>query len=244
MSYASRSGRARTSASNPNAFAVCDRCGIWHNWINLQWQYDWRGASLQNIRFLVCRSCLDTPQEQLRAIVVPADPLPIIQARVEPFVQDETNYQTITQLPVTDPITGIPIPGTTTLVTQDGQNLLTQPIGPPVGLEQGAVMPLDQTVHYGVNLDPLSVVSDGVSIVTVTCRGTHGLADDDQVSVEGLTSREATGFYSVTVLSATTFTYMTNRPVAAGGLLISTTNIITVLVGLPYDFTQIPQTGI
>jgi hypothetical protein len=91
MGYASQAGRARTSAKNPQAHAICDRCGFRYNWVNLKWQYDWRGASLQNIKFLVCETCYDVPQEQLRAIVVPADPTPIMNARVQDFVVAETN---------------------------------------------------------------------------------------------------------------------------------------------------------
>ena len=91
MGYASKVGRARTSSSNPQAHAICDRCGFRYNWVDLRWQYDWRGASLRNIRVLVCDECYDTPQEQLRAIVVPADPTPIVNARVQDFVQAETN---------------------------------------------------------------------------------------------------------------------------------------------------------
>jgi hypothetical protein len=37
----------------------------------------------------VCDRCLDTPQQQLRAIIVTADPLPIINARPEQFAPDE-----------------------------------------------------------------------------------------------------------------------------------------------------------
>lgn len=99
MGYASRAGRARTSASNPQAFGVCDRCGIWTNHNRLHWQYDWRGASLMNIRLLVCDTCLDTPQQQLRAIVVPADPTAIEQPRTEPFLQDEANNRQAIGLP-------------------------------------------------------------------------------------------------------------------------------------------------
>jgi len=91
MGYASQAGRARTSAKNPQAHAICDRCGFRHNHVNLKWQYDWRGASLQNLKFLVCDTCYDVPQEQLRAIVVPADPTPIMNARVQDFIVAETN---------------------------------------------------------------------------------------------------------------------------------------------------------
>ncbi len=90
MGYASRSGRAQTSASNPRAFAVCDRCGIWYNLDQLQWQYEWNATTLYNKRLLFCRSCLDDPQEQLRTIVLPPDPLPVLNARTENFTADET----------------------------------------------------------------------------------------------------------------------------------------------------------
>jgi hypothetical protein len=43
------------------------------------------------LRLLVCDDCYDVPQEQLRAIVVPADPTPIVNARVQDFVTAETN---------------------------------------------------------------------------------------------------------------------------------------------------------
>lgn len=89
MAYASQAGRARANARNPRAFAVCDRCGIWHNHDQLSWQFDWAGASMVNKRILVCRRCLDRPQQQLRAIVIPADPVPIRNPRTEPFAEDE-----------------------------------------------------------------------------------------------------------------------------------------------------------
>lgn len=106
MGYASQAGRARTSATNPQAHAICDRCGFRYNWVNLRWQHDWRGASMQNLRLLVCEDCYDVPQEQLRAIVVPADPTPIVNARVQDFVAAETNTR------YTSSSTLVPISGT------------------------------------------------------------------------------------------------------------------------------------
>lgn len=87
-------GRARVSARNPRAFAICDRCGFLMNHDRLQWQYDWAGASLINKRILVCNTCLDVPQQQLRAIVIPADPVPIQNPRIQDYVTAETNYRT------------------------------------------------------------------------------------------------------------------------------------------------------
>lgn len=72
---------AKVSATNPRAFAVCDRCGFLYNHYNLAWQYDWVGPRIQNKRILVCPTCMDKPQEQLRTIVIPADPVPIDNPR-------------------------------------------------------------------------------------------------------------------------------------------------------------------
>lgn len=243
MSYASRVGRARTSPSNPQAHAICDRCGFRYNHVDLHWQYDWRGAMLANLRILVCKTCLDTPQQQQRSIVVPADPTPIMNARTQDFVSAETDYQTITAPPTIDPETGIPIPGNTTLVTQNGLQLTTQPIGPPVGLTQAAVPPLKGTTAYAVKLPVLSMAANGFT-VTVTTSAAHGLQTGDQVSVEGASNTEACGFYSITVTSGTAFTYAIAQSIAAGSLLTPTTRIITASVGLPYGYTEIPQTGI
>lgn len=244
MAYASLSGRARTSATSPQAHAICDRCGFRYNRVDLNWQYDWRGAALQNIRILVCSSCTDTPQEQLRAIVVPADPVPIDQPRTQDFAQAETNYQTITQLTVYDPITGIPIPGTTTLSAQNGNNLLTQPIGIPADIDQSAVMPLDGKTHYRVTLNPLSVSALGTDQITVTFASVHGLSTNDQIVVQGLSDGHANGAYSITVTTATAFTYQTNVAIPAGALLTGSTLMVTANIGMPYGFDQLPQTGV
>lgn len=244
MAYASISGRARTNPSSPQAHAICDRCGFRYNRVDLNWQYDWRGAALQNIRILVCNSCMDTPQEQLRAIVVPADPVPIDQPRTQDFAQAETNYQTISQTTVYDPITGIPIPGTTTLSAQNGDNLLTQPIGIPAEIDQSAVMPLEGTTHYRVTLSPLSVSSIGSDQITVTFSSPHGLSTNDQIVVQGLSNVGANGAYSITVTTATAFTYQTNTAIPAAALLTGSTLMVTANIGMPYGFDQLPQTGV
>jgi len=83
------SGRARTDPHNPKAFAVCDRCGIWYNHVDLQWQHDFRGNKLVNIRLLVCQRCLDKPFELNRPLKLPPDPPPVMDARPEQFYVDE-----------------------------------------------------------------------------------------------------------------------------------------------------------
>jgi hypothetical protein len=244
MGWASSAGRARTSATNPQAHAVCDRCGFRYNHVDLKWQYDWRGTSLQNIRLLVCNSCYDTPQEQLRAIIVPADPTPIMNARTENFVDASTDDLTIVSATVTDPTTGIPIPSKVGITTEDGIDITAQPIGPPVGLQQAAIAPLQGKTAYNVTLPVVSIYSGGTTIITVTCSAVHNLSTNDQVSVAGTSNKVADGFYSVTVTTATAFTYMVNSAIPAGSLLTSTSRIATAKVGIPYNYTQIPQAGV
>jgi hypothetical protein len=89
MGYASKLGRARISPSNPQAAAVCDRCGLTYNHVDLQFQWDYRGPNLANLRILVCDTCLDVPQPQLKPRIIPPDPRPIQNPRFEPYAIDE-----------------------------------------------------------------------------------------------------------------------------------------------------------
>lgn len=243
MAYASISGRARTSARKPEAHAICDRCGFRYNLVDLHWQYDWRGPVVQNLRILVCNPCLDAFQEQQRAIVVPADPTPVVNARTQDFSIAESNYRIISQQPEYDPVTGLPIPSNVFRVTEDGENRGVNPYGIPSSLTQNAVMPYDGSVQkpFAVPLSLLSVTGDMSATVTVTCSKVHGLKTDDQISVEGLNYRYANGFYSVDVVTATKFTYMTYENNPARSLLTPTTRIITALVGLPRGYTRIAK---
>lgn len=246
-------GRAKVSARNPRAFGICDRCGFLYNHVNLQWQYDWAGASLINKRILVCDECNDVPQSQLRAIVVPADPVPILNPRIQDYNTAESDYR-ITQGNTTNTQTGIPVPGGDTRITQNSNTRVTQQVGgtradrsQQPGLDQNAVMPLqtnNTTISpYYVTLPLVSVSSNGAGIATVTCSSAHGLTTGDQISIEGLSTATANGFYTVTVTTATAFTYQLNPVLSAGSLLTGTTKMVTTNVGLPYGTDQIPQTG-
>ena len=236
-------GRAAVSSRNPKAFAICDRCGFLYNHSKLQWQFDYAGAGLINKRILVCSPCLDTPQNQLRTIVLPQDPTPIQNPRVQDYAAATTTTIAVSQGAQTDPATGIPIYPTVSLINQDGSTPTTQPIGAPVGLDQNAVQPQFLSTAYRVNVNPTSVLGNGTSTVTVNCSTPHRLATNAQVAVEGLSQNAADGTYSVTVTTATQFTYQTNSAIPSGNLLQGSTLIVTALVGLPYGYTQIPLTG-
>lgn len=247
MAYASRAGRARTSPSRPQAHSICQRCGFRVNRVDMINQTEWRGAALLAINIFVCDRCLDTPQEQLRAIILPADPVPVLLPFPEPFQADETNNMTLTTGSTTDPTTGLPVPATTTMQTTSGLAMTAEPIGRPTGLDQHAVMPfstVDGVVEpFGVPLAVLSVISNGTGLVAVTCSAPHRLSTNSQISVEGLTSGPANGFFSVTATSATAFNYEPYSVVSAGSLLGPEVLMITARIGLPRSYGQIQQVG-
>lgn len=249
MGYASKLGRARISARNPRAAGQCDRCGFIYNHVNLTWQYDWAGASLINKRILVCDECNDVPQTQLRAIVVPADPVPIQNPRTQDYRTAESDYR-FTQGNTVNTPTGIPVPGGDTRITQNDDVRVTQEIGgtrvdlsEQPGLDQNAIMPLSGQTAYGVSVPVFTVVSNGSGVATVSCSSAHGLSTGDQISVEGLSVSTANGFYTITVTTSTAFTYQLNPVIDAGTLNTGTTKMVTANAGLPYNEEQVPQTG-
>jgi len=85
--------RARVNSQHPQAFAACDRCDQIWNHDQLQWQYQYNGPNLQNLRLLVCPNCLDVPQPQLKPRILPPDPMPVMNAR--PFNYDLANSSDI-----------------------------------------------------------------------------------------------------------------------------------------------------
>lgn len=85
-------GHASVDTNAPRAWGTCDRCGFIYNLRNLQFQFDWRGEALSNLRLLVCDKCLDTPSPWYRAIVLPPDPPALINARPEAYAVDETDW--------------------------------------------------------------------------------------------------------------------------------------------------------
>ena len=133
MAYASQAGRARTSARSPQAHAICDRCGFRYNLVDLNWQFDWRGASLQNIKLLVCNGCNDDPQQQLRAIVIPADPMPVANPRIQDFVTASQDNRVTSGQNTVDPRTGIPVINGDVRITENDDVRVTQQTGEPPG---------------------------------------------------------------------------------------------------------------
>jgi hypothetical protein len=81
--------RFHVNSEAPRARGVCERCGKHWQHSVLTWQHEWIGPRLQNLRQLVCPECYDTPQQNRRTIVLPPDPVPIMNARPENYVADD-----------------------------------------------------------------------------------------------------------------------------------------------------------
>jgi hypothetical protein len=103
-------GRARISATRPEAKGVCGRCGFLYSLADLRYQFQWAGTSLVNLQKKVCRTCMDTPQIQLKTIVLPADPVPVVQPRIEYYGIEVTSFLQSEEGP--------------SLLTEQGQSLL------------------------------------------------------------------------------------------------------------------------
>lgn len=129
MGYASRLGRARISASRPQAAGQCDMCGFVFTHSDLRFQYDYAGAGLVNRQKLVCRTCEDRPQMQLKAIVLAADPVPIKNPRPVDFASQRTDKRTTIGETIIDPVTGLSRRTGDQRATQDGDDRIVQPNG-------------------------------------------------------------------------------------------------------------------
>lgn len=85
--------RTQTDPSRPEAWSTCDRSGFVGQHNDMQWQWEWQGTTLINKRILVVPDMLDQPNRQLGTIVLPPDPTPIMNARIEPYFIDEQTFR-------------------------------------------------------------------------------------------------------------------------------------------------------
>jgi hypothetical protein len=242
MGYASRSGRAKTDPRNPRAFAICDRCALWYNHHQLKWQYDWAGASLINKRILVCDTCYDEPQNQLRAIVLPADPVPIINPRVEPYAWDEIDRRQLSGYNAVSPTTGIPIQQGDTRVTTEN-NLATEDkrVTQQTGAASGSLNEKPGTDPNAVTYrDILNVANNGIGIIRVTVSNTNGMITGQKVTVQDVTGvPNANGDFTITVVNTSQFELQNalfTGTYTGGGYVINNP-------ALPYQFAEVPKTG-
>lgn len=110
-----RTNTPKPDLNNIRPLGRCDRCSFIYHLDELQWQYDYRGMQLQNLNILVCPTCLDVPNPQQKPIILPPDPVSVINAR--PF-----NYREAT-------VNFLSTVGGTHLITTASTNLITEPNG-------------------------------------------------------------------------------------------------------------------
>jgi hypothetical protein len=92
MSWRPHPKLSRTDPTSPRAWATSDRSGFIGNQENLIWQTEWQGTRIVNLRFLVYSNEFDQPQRQLGTIILPPDPVSIMNARIEPYAVEEQTY--------------------------------------------------------------------------------------------------------------------------------------------------------
>jgi hypothetical protein len=210
--------------------------------VNLRWQYDWAGASLINKRILVCNTCYDEPQQQLRAIIIPADPTPIVNPRVEPYAWDEIDRRQLSGYNTTNAQTGIPVQqGDTRVTTIDGdipdRTRVTQQTGEaPYGTNQKPGTDPNAVTFRDIT----NVTNNGIGIIRVTVSVTSGFKTGQRViiaDVEGVTA--ANGKWTITVINPSQFDLQNSTFAGAytsGGYVINNPS-------LPYGFDEVPKTG-
>src|SRR5258705_12639151 len=103
-------GRARISVTQPRAKGTCDRCGFMYSLSDLKYQYQWAGTGLVNLQLRVCKRCMDIPQIQVKRFVLPPDPLPVDNPRIEYYGIEVTSFLQSEEGP--------------SLLTEDGSALL------------------------------------------------------------------------------------------------------------------------
>lgn len=230
-------GRAKVSTRNPEAFAICDDCGFLFNHSELRWQLQWSGNKLVNLKQLVCRRCNDIPQTQLRAIVLPADPMPVLNPRVQNYQAASTDYRTTSGQNTVDPITGIPIPGNTMRITENDDYRVTQQTGEPPGGKNTLPGTDPNAVTYRV----ISNAADnGSGLIRLTVNTTSGVITGQQVTVGDVVgTTEANGNWTITVISLTEIDLQNSafaNAYVSGGYVVNNPS-------LPYNFDAIPKTG-
>jgi hypothetical protein len=76
--------KARVNRRSPSAWAICDFCSKQVLRVDLVPDRQYMGTEIRETGFLVCKfTCVDVPQPQEKAILLPPDPLPVQDPRVD-----------------------------------------------------------------------------------------------------------------------------------------------------------------
>lgn len=83
MSYNYKGRHVTIDEQNPQALGICDYSGFVHNRKDLIRQMEWRGNRLVWTGFYVGKTYSDKPNEQLRVPILPPDPVPVRDPRLQ-----------------------------------------------------------------------------------------------------------------------------------------------------------------
>jgi hypothetical protein len=134
MGWADNTGFAHVNPRAPRAFGVCDYGGEWRQLHELKKQMEWQGTKLVWTGLLVCSHHMDKPQQQLRAIRLPADPVPKINPRPETGFLPSVQTQGFQIYSLWDG--GFPLDYAALLTDGNGNEILDN-YGNPIQLEIG-----------------------------------------------------------------------------------------------------------
>ena len=174
--------------------------------------------------------------------MIPADPVPIVNPRVEPYAWDEVDRRQVSGYNTTSQSTGIPIQqGDTRVTTIDDdvpdQTRVTQQTGEaPYGTNQKPGTDPNAVTYR----DIVNVANNGIGIIRVTVSVTSGFITGQKViinDVVGVTS--ANGKWTITVINPNQFDLQNSSftgTYVSGGYVINNPS-------LPYGFDEIPKTG-
>jgi hypothetical protein len=190
----------------------------------------------------VCDTCYDEPQNQLRAIVLPADPVPIINPRVEPYAWDEIDRRQVSGYNAVSPTTGIPVPqGDTRVTTANDEATNNTRVTQQTGEAPGGTNQLPGTDPNAVTYrNVTNVTNNGIGVIRLTIGTTNGMITGQRVNVqevEGVTN--ANGVWYITVINLSQIDLQNSTfagTYTSGGYVINEP-------ASPYGFDQIPRTG-
>lgn len=110
-----RTNTPKPDLNNIRPLGQCDLCGFVYHLDELQYQMDYRGMQLQSTGWLRCPPCMDVPQPQQKPIILPPDPVSVLNARPVNYREANVNFLS----------TG----GGDHFVTSSGSNLTTEQDG-------------------------------------------------------------------------------------------------------------------
>lgn len=158
MAYRWHPKNAEVDADSPRAWGVCDRCGFVWNLHKMQFQYAYQGSTQpQNTNFVVCDRCLDPLDPQSMPYILPPDPMPVYNARPEPYTLDETSWMSTPEgdiLTTEDDeqfITPLPNPATPAVANE---NSIVEEASVEITTEDGETIVTEEGDGNPLNIDP------------------------------------------------------------------------------------------